>query len=87
MLDVRLALVAFAVLPVLAVAHGVVPARARGASYVRARDAISTVNAEMQESLAGVRVTQSLGRDDNNGRALRRPLGASTATPACARCS
>ena len=30
-------------------------------SYVRARDAISTVNAELQESVAGVRVTQSLG--------------------------
>ena len=35
-------------------------------SYLRARDAISTVNAELQESLAGVRVTQSLGREDNN---------------------
>ena len=35
-------------------------------SYIRARDAISTVNAELQESVAGVRVTQSLGRTDNN---------------------
>ena len=48
----------------------------RGARTPRARDAISIVNAEMQESLAGVRVTQSLGRDDNNGAALRRPAPA-----------
>ena len=35
-------------------------------SYIRAREAISAVNAELQESVAGVRVTQSLGRTDNN---------------------
>jgi ABC-type multidrug transport system fused ATPase/permease subunit len=65
-LDVRLALVAFAVLPILAVLT-VWFQRMSRRSYARARDAISVVNAEMQESLAGVRVTQSLGRDDNNG--------------------
>ena len=65
-LDVRLALVAFAVLPILAV-FTVWFQRMSRRSYARARDAISIVNAEMQESLAGVRVTQSLGRDDNNG--------------------
>ena len=54
---------------------GVVPARARALSYLRARDAISTVNAELQESVAGVRVTQSLGRDRQQRRALRGPLG------------
>ncbi len=64
-LDVRLALVAFIVLPVLAALTGWFKSRSR-ASYVRARDAISAVNAEMQESVAGVRVTQSLGRTDNN---------------------
>jgi ATP-binding cassette, subfamily B, bacterial len=64
-LDARLALVAFIVLPVLAVLTGWFKTRSR-ASYVRARDAISAVNAEMQESVAGVRVTQSLGRTDNN---------------------
>ena len=73
-LDVRLALAAFAVLPILAVLT-VWFQRMSRRSYARARDAISIVNAEMQESLAGVRVTQSLGRDDNNGAALRRPLG------------
>jgi ATP-binding cassette subfamily B protein len=64
-LDFRLALGAFAVLPVLAVLTFWFKSRSR-ASYVRARDAISAVNAEMQESVAGVRVTQSLGRTDNN---------------------
>jgi ATP-binding cassette subfamily B protein len=64
-LDIRLALAAFAVLPPLAVLTVWFKARSR-ASYVRARDAISTVNAEMQESVSGVRVTQSLGRTDNN---------------------
>ena len=64
-LDVRLALAAFVVLPVLA---GVTVWFQRGSrrSYLRAREAISTVNAELQESVAGVRVTQSLGRQDNN---------------------
>src|SRR4029077_19751580 len=64
-LDIRLALVAFLVLPLLAAVTVWFQRRSR-ASYLRARDAISTVNAEMQESVAGVRVTQSLGRTDNN---------------------
>ena len=64
--DWRLALVAFSVLPVLAVAT-VWFQRESARAYLRARDAVSAVNAEMQESLAGVRVTQALGRTDNNG--------------------
>lgn len=64
-LDARLALVAFVVLPVL-IAVTVWFQRASRRSYVRARDAISAVNAELHESVAGVRVTQSLGRTDNN---------------------
>ncbi len=64
-LDVRLALAAFIVLPVQALVT-VWFQRGSRRSYLRSRDAISTVNAELQESLAGVRVTQSLGREDNN---------------------
>ena len=64
-LDVRLALAAFVVLPVLAVLT-IWFQRGSRRSYLRARDAISTVNAQLQESVAGVRVTQSLGREDNN---------------------
>ncbi len=64
-LDVRMALVAFIVLPFLA---GVTVWFQRGSrrSYLRAREAISTVNAQLQESVAGVRVTQAFGRDDND---------------------
>jgi ABC-type multidrug transport system fused ATPase/permease subunit len=64
-LDVRLALAAFIVLPFQAVVT-VWFQRGSRRSYLRSRDAISTVNAELQESLSGVRVTQSLGREDNN---------------------
>lgn len=64
-LDVRLALVAFAVLPLLALIT-VWFQRGSRRSYLRARDSISIVNAELQESLSGVRVTQALGREDNN---------------------
>ncbi|MGZ4762256.1 MAG: ABC transporter ATP-binding protein, partial [Ilumatobacteraceae bacterium] len=64
-LDVRLALAAFIVLPVQVVVT-IWFQRGSRRSYLRSRDAISTVNAELQESLSGVRVTQSLGREDNN---------------------
>ena len=64
-LDVRLALAAFIVLP-FQVLVTIWFQRGSRRSYLRSRDAISTVNAELQESLSGVRVTQSLGREDNN---------------------
>jgi ATP-binding cassette subfamily B protein len=70
-LDAHLALAPFAVLPALAVVT-VWFQRASGRSYVRARDAISIVNAELQESVAGVRVTQALGRTDNNAERFAR---------------
>ncbi|HWL42836.1 MAG TPA: ABC transporter ATP-binding protein [Ilumatobacter sp.] len=64
-LDWRLALAAFAVLPILlAVTVWFQIQSAR--NYLLARDAVSAVNAELQESIAGVRVTQSLARTDNN---------------------
>jgi ATP-binding cassette subfamily B protein len=61
-LDVRLALAAFVVLPVLALAT-VAFQRASGRAYLVARDRISVVNAEMQESLSGIRVTQAFARE------------------------
>lgn len=64
-LDWRLALAAFAVLPVL-IAVTVWFQIQSSRNYVLARDAISAVNAELQESVAGVRVTQALARTDNN---------------------
>ena len=74
-LDVRLALAAFIVLPIQAVVT-VWFQRGSRRSYLRSRDAISTVNAELQESLSGIRVTQSLGRDDN----MRVPSPAASTT-------
>ena len=85
-LDVRLALAAFVVLPVL-VGVTVWFQRRSSRPYLRARDAISAVNAELQESVAGVRVTQSLGRTDNNAVRFAAKSAHVTATPACVRCS
>ena len=64
-LDWRLALAAFAVLPVLAAVTAWFQVQS-ARNYLLARDAVSVVNAELQESIAGVRVTQSLARTDNN---------------------
>jgi ATP-binding cassette subfamily B protein len=64
-LDVKLALATFTVLPVLALAT-VAFQRRSGRAYLVARDRISVVNADMQESLSGVRVTQSLARQARN---------------------
>lgn len=56
-LDVPLALVVVALLPVLLVATLTYRTRS-GRAYAQARERISTVNASLQENLAGVRVTQ-----------------------------
>jgi ABC-type multidrug transport system fused ATPase/permease subunit len=64
-LDARLALAALAVLPVLILATAVFR-RASGRAYLVARERISAVNADMQESLSGVRVTQAYVRQDRN---------------------
>ena len=60
-LEARLALAAFVVLPALVI--GTMLFRRRSAeAYLRARERISAVYAELQESLAGVRVTQAWAR-------------------------
>jgi ATP-binding cassette subfamily B protein len=64
-LDARLALAACAVLPVLIMAT-VVFRRASGRAYLVARERISVVNADLQESLSGVRVTQAFVRQERN---------------------
>jgi len=40
--------------------------RLSGAAYQRARDSIATVNANLQESLSGVRVAQAYSREERN---------------------
>jgi ATP-binding cassette subfamily B protein len=67
LLDVPLSLVTFMVIPVLVVVMAVWQARARVA-FVRVRQAIAVVNSNLQENVSGVRVIQSLSREDENKR-------------------
>ncbi|GAC1599940.1 MAG: ABC transporter ATP-binding protein [Acidimicrobiales bacterium] len=64
-LDWRLALSAGVVLPALVTAT-VWFRRRSGSAYELARDRIGAVNANLQESLSGVRVAQAYGREDRN---------------------
>ncbi|ROQ97912.1 ATP-binding cassette subfamily B protein [Streptomyces sp. 2132.2] len=60
-LDVELALIVFATLPVLVL--GTVVFRRRSvAAYELARDRVSLVNADLQESVSGLRIVQAFGR-------------------------
>jgi ATP-binding cassette subfamily B protein len=65
--DVKLALVTFAVVPFLVGAMAVWQAYARR-SFIRVRQAIAVVNANLQENVSGVRVIQSLARESENSR-------------------
>src|SRR5690606_29433263 len=56
--DLPLALVAMSVLPVLVVAT-VVFRRVSKRAYAEARERVSTVNADLQENVAGLRVAQA----------------------------
>ena len=70
-----LALVTAAMIPPLVIATVWFQRRARRA-YDRSRDAIATVNANLQESLAGVRLTQASVRQDRNIGGFRSVNGA-----------
>ncbi|MGH9203158.1 MAG: ABC transporter ATP-binding protein, partial [Vicinamibacterales bacterium] len=70
-LDVQLALVTFTVIPVLVAVMALWQTRARKA-FVRVRQAIAIVNANLQENVSGVRVIQSLSREDENSRRFDR---------------
>jgi ATP-binding cassette subfamily B protein len=70
-LDVPLSLITFTVLPVLIVVMAVWQARARVA-FIRVRQAIAIVNANLQENVSGVRVIQSLSREEENSRRFNR---------------
>ncbi len=65
-----LALATAAVLPVLAVATWAYQ-RISSRAYRDARDAIATVNANLQENLSGVRVAQASGRQERNTQGFR----------------
>jgi len=64
-LDVELALITFTVIPVLIVSMAFWQSRARRA-FIRVRQAIAIVNANLQENVSGVRVVQSLSREKEN---------------------
>jgi ATP-binding cassette subfamily B protein len=63
--DWRMALVVYAVLPFLVVATLVFRTKSK-AAYTEARERISAVNADLQENVAGMRVTQSFRREGVN---------------------
>jgi len=65
--DVELALITLTVVPFLVVAMALWQAYARRA-FVRVRQAIAIVNANLQENVSGVRVIQSLSREGENSR-------------------
>ena len=65
LMDVQLALVTLAVLPLLFLLLYFWQQFARRA-YLRVRRAIAAVNASLQENIAGIRVVQSMGREDIN---------------------
>ena len=66
-LDAQLALITFAVVPFLIIAMAIWQAFARR-SFIRVRQAIAVVNASLQENVSGVRVIQSLSREQENSR-------------------
>ncbi|RJQ39220.1 MAG: ABC transporter ATP-binding protein [Dehalococcoidia bacterium] len=66
-LNAKLALLTLTVVPVLGLVLFVWQRYARRA-FLRVRQAIAVVNAQLQESIAGIRVTQSLSREDENFR-------------------
>jgi ATP-binding cassette subfamily B protein len=66
-IDVQLALVVFATLPPLVVAT-VFFRRASVKAYELARERVSAVNADLQESVAGLRIVQAFRRERDGGR-------------------
>lgn len=61
----KLALITLTVVPILAIAVAIWQKYARKA-FITVRQAIATVNSQLQENMAGVRVVQSLSREDEN---------------------
>ena len=64
-MDLGLALVAFLALPFVVVAT-VIFRRFSSRAYTDAREKVSIVNADLQENVAGLRVSQALGRQQAN---------------------
>jgi len=65
MIDLKLGLITITVMPVLIIIMLIWQRYARSA-FMRVRRAISIVNGALQENMAGVRVVQSMNREDTN---------------------
>ena len=65
LLDVQLALITLTVIPVL-VGIMLVWQKIAWGTFMRVRQAISIVNANLQENISGIRVVQSLNREETN---------------------
>ena len=65
LMDPKLALISMAVLPVLIIVMAVWQPYARK-TFIRARRAISIVNGALNENISGVRVVQSMNRQERN---------------------
>ena len=65
--DAALAMVALAAVPVLVVATAVFR-RLSSVAYADAREKVSAVNADLQENVSGLRVSQAFGREDRSAR-------------------
>ena len=64
-MNLKLALIVMSIVPPLAIGT-VYFRRSSAAAYNTARDRVAVVNANLQETLNGVRVTQALAREDRN---------------------
>ncbi|WP_184675422.1 ABC transporter ATP-binding protein [Saccharothrix violaceirubra] len=67
--DLKLALVALAVLPPLIIATAVFQ-RLSSRTYAEAREKVSAVNADLQENVSGLRVSQAYAREDRSAAAF-----------------
>ncbi|RZS32791.1 ATP-binding cassette subfamily B protein [Herbihabitans rhizosphaerae] len=67
--DLSLAMVALAVLPIVIVAT-VIFQRLSSRAYAEARERVSAVNADMQENVTGLRVSQAFTREDVSAKAF-----------------
>jgi ATP-binding cassette subfamily B protein len=65
LIDWQLALIALSVLPPLLIATAVFRSKSSKA-YTEAREKVAAVNADLQENVAGMRVTQAFRREDTN---------------------
>jgi len=69
LINLRLGLTVLAIIPVAAVATGVFSVKSSRA-YTEARERVSAVNADLQENVAGLRVSQAYRRERHNASAF-----------------